>query len=315
MIQSDWRWLLVLGLAPMLLGCTKSPKPAASSNEKATKPTASQPVLGTFRVTDESPDHAKTLLTRGTLEKELRSQLFRPDRFVAEQKNGKEGCKADFVVFYGVVRNDQIVKDTTTGEVRMSLQGELHCPHADRIESYRMENQARHRLTGTGKDEANRTLLTMVQTQTALIAMGLYGQATMRHASDNTIVQVLTREKTTGILMEAAIEAGERKLVKAIPALIRLTSHREETVVLRAAAALGLLKVRRPEVLTALARLTRGNDLERHLVAVNALGDIGGPQAIRYLDNLASSHPNSNLRQVARAAQKRALETDNESAK
>ncbi len=101
--------------------------------------------------------------------------------------------------------------------------------------------------------------------------------------------------------MEAAIEAGERGLVKAIPQLVMLTKHSSAVVRLRAAAALGLLKTATPEVIRALAGLTEGAKNEQVAVAVAALSDIGGPKAIRYLSNIAVSHPDEVVRTLARA--------------
>ena len=59
----------------------------------------------------------------------------------------------------------------------------------------------------------------------------------------------------------------------------------------------------------ALAAMTEGPDAERHLIAVHALGDLGGRRALRYLETLAVGHPDAALRDVARDAAKRARET------
>ena len=106
--------------------------------------------------------------------------------------------------------------------------------------------------------------------------------------------------------MEAAIEAGERKLSKAVPDLIRLTRHHRSVVAMRAAAALGLIGSQQPEVLKALVAMVAGNDLERHVVAINALADVGGPRAVKYLQTLADGHPEASIRTLARHAKERA---------
>ena len=69
---------------------------------------------------------------------------------------------------------------------------------------------------------------------------------------------------------------------------------------------MGLLGDRRPEVIGALAAMTRGSKPEPLLMAVNALGDIGGKEAARYLEAISQSHPLKPVREAARASLGRA---------
>ena len=54
--------------------------------------------------------------------------------------------------------------------------------------------------------------------------------------------------------------------------------------------------------------MTEGPNTKRHFTAVQALGDIGGPNASRYLQSLAVGHPIASMRKLAREANARALD-------
>ena len=84
------------------------------------------------------------------------------------------------------------------------------------------------------------------------------------------------------------------------------TQEDDETVVLRAASSLGRLSDGDEASVRALAKLTSGSDHERHLVAIGALGDVGGTLALRYLDTLTEGHPEEGIRHAARQAAARA---------
>ena len=83
---------------------------------------------------------------------------------------------------------------------------------------------------------------------------------------------------------------------------MKLTADGRDLVAIRAGAALGLLRSRDEDVIRALAHMTNGPNEEKHLVAINALGDIGGDSAVRYLRSIAEGHPNPALRDIARRA-------------
>ena len=132
-----------------------------------------------------------------------------------------------------------------------------------------------------------------------------YGQVVMRHASDDHVLEVLKTSQHEGLLIEAASESGERRLLAAVDPLVARTRDPRDHVRLRAGAALGLLGDDRSQVIQALAAMTRGSDPEPLLMAIHALGDIGGAEAARYLESIADSHPLAPVREAARGSLER----------
>lgn len=128
----------------------------------------------------------------------------------------------------------------------------------------------------------------------------LAGQRATVDRTDLEIIALLSSSSLPGVLGQAAVEAGQRQLLETAPTLRNLTSSGSNRVVLKAAAALGLLRDRQPETVAALVRLTEGSDPVRHRVAIHALADIGSQEALRYVANLAQSHPSAELREIAR---------------
>lgn len=120
------------------------------------------------------------------------------------------------------------------------------------------------------------------------------------HADDATLIATITGSKGAE-RAEAAVEAGERRLTAAVPALIEaLQADGPDDVALveQVAATLGRLGDERG--VRPLARLTSRNDPDVLRAAVYALGDIGTPLARRYLTEIAESHAHGTVRTLAR---------------
>jgi hypothetical protein len=247
-----------------------------------------------------------------TADMALREALKAKGNFAAAATSDTTACAAEFQVVYGLVLNGEVVSDAPVGQARVLLDGQIYCPKPvgvpslEQIETFRaslndqMDFGERHEIGG------KEALVTLLARSSKRMAAALYGQVIVRHASDHEIVDTLATTEHIGLLMEAASESGERKLAHAIGYLIKLTSHEESSVALRAGAALGLIAKGSEEILTSLARMTEGGDTERHLVAIHALGDIGGERAARYLDSMAIGHPLEPMRIAARGAAARA---------
>ena len=213
--------------------------------------------------------------------------------------------------------NGALSKVADAGEARVILEGEVHCPVADKglgeIETFRMHLKRQRPFGLEDKQGGKTSLEALIRTISETFAQAVIEQMKTRHASNEELLAVFDASDNVGALMEAASEAGERRLVEALKPLIRLTAHADAVVSLRAGSALGMLGIEDVEALRALATMTEGPDPEHHLIAIHALGDIGGPRALRYLDTLAIGHPDPAMRDAARLTSLRAkdqLEAD-----
>lgn len=117
------------------------------------------------------------------------------------------------------------------------------------------------------------------------------------HAPDGELVRMIG-EAAPPAQAQAALEAGDRHLREAIPALLAALDSEDTSVVIKAAAALGTLRAE--EAVRPLARLTASNDPEILRAVIYALGDIGDSVAKRYLQEMAESHIYSTVRKQAR---------------
>jgi hypothetical protein len=93
----------------------------------------------------------------------------------------------------------------------------------------------------------------------------------------------------TDVLLTAIDEAGNRRLLPALPKVLALLEARDPEVVLRAAGALARLGD--PSAIRPLARLAYSTAPEVPHVALRAIADIGGAEARRTLDLLAGQVP------------------------
>ena len=301
-----WRALVIMGLWGFSSCPGGSPEPVAAPEvalheESNFDGQVAAPLLGLLVIVDLSPEDSRPVDLSDAVESTFRKSLG--TLMDPADPEDPKACKGEVQVDYGLFVNDQAIDTSAkSGNARMVVIGLLHCPRQGRIESFKTEFSDQlyygpgHR--GDGASSLNELLARLSE----LTAEGLYGQLQMRHASDAAVSEALKSAQSVGLLMEAASEAGERKLLAASEDLARHTRNPSDAVALRAGAALGLLGDSRPVILRALAAMTVGPDFDKHIVAINALGDIGGFQARRYLETIAVGHPEEALRHLAREA-------------
>jgi len=306
--------VVVVSLMVTVLGCgSKSAPPATAEtvdNASAT-PIVREPLrISELQVADMVPDDLRVPGFQPIAERAVKDAFIDPARtFARADPDDAGGCKASVQIGYALMLNGRPVADAEAGEARAVVEGELFCPdpkNPKEIEQFRLTVDDERAFGSTAGGTSKGRLEEAVKQVAHDAADGLFGQARTRHQPDDTILANLSAsasgpEVHTGILAESASESGERHLVAAVPDLIRLTAHPNTRVAVRAGAALGLLKVSTPEVLRALVRMTEGPIAQRHIVAIHALADLGTPEARRYLDNLATGHPELSIRELARA--------------
>jgi len=312
----------LLILAAIALGaCPASPEPGDTldaSPGPAPVPSgrhAPPPALGELRLGDMTPDDLRPPGIPELGPVLVREAFFGAGAFARAPEGAPTACRGQVMLGYGLIANGQPVKGGEAGEARAVIEAEVHCPltdperaSEDRVDTFRVtiaEARAWGAISGGTSSER---LEEAVGAAARQAAEALNGQIRMRHASDADILEALHADTHGGVLAESASEAGERRLTAALPDLVRLTTHPDGLVAVRAGAALGLLGDGREEVVRALAKMTDGPSEERHLVAIHALGDLGTDEALRYLDTLAVGHPDAPLREAARRAIKEARE-------
>lgn len=268
------------------------------------------PRLSKVMVSNVTPPEERPEEPSLALDGRLRDMLQRPEVFASASSDDPMACGARVRIVYALVKNGEIVREARAGTARMRMEGVVKCPRPSdpsEVETFRVQFRREQSFGDEDEPSASEALEELADRLARRTADTLYGQVVVRHASDEEILEVLEHSQRLGLLMEAASEAGERELTRAIPHLARLThEHLDDAVALRAGAALGLIGEPLPLALKALAAMTRGTDTERHRVAINALGDLGGPKAARYLDTLAIGHPEASMRELARKALERA---------
>ena len=288
------RWVALLGVG---LTCCQPP-------QTDDKTPSNKPTLRAVIVNDLTPARHRPVDLEAFADETIRGALFQPERFTSTRLSNVSGCAAEVGVYYGFIVNGQLEKTAEQGQAKLILEGELHCPvSADSvgdIETFRIHLKRQQAFGADPDVHGEQTLRSMLGTLSETFADAVIAQMATRKSSDDEIVNALSESHNVGVLMEGASEAGERRLTEALPSLIRLTAHPDSVVSLRAGSALGMLAVKDPDALKALAAMTEGPDPERHLIAIHALGDIGGTRALRYLDTLAIGHPDPAMRDAAR---------------
>jgi hypothetical protein len=164
-----------------------------------------------------------------------------------------------------------------------------------KVEVYEEEERITAPFRGE-KDALRQVLLAELAEVTGKVRARLAARIKAHHATDAELVRALTSGRPVE-RSQAAVEAGERRLEAAIPALIEALEADDAMLVIRAAGALGSLgddRATRP-----LAGLTASNDDDVLSAAVYALGDIGTPLARRYLQEMAESHAYATVRDKA----------------
>ena len=299
-------------VAAAATSCSRAPEEhgAAAHAPAAATPELPWPRARRVLVADLTPEDKRPLDLSLAADTAVRKAILGPEVFAPAAPEDDGACDVSVELMYALLSNGEVDPTATQGTARIAMEADLVCPEGGApdgaVETFRAAFDQDLPFGGSHEITGEAALRAILDALARRAAGALYGQVAMRHARDDELLASLRDSQHTGILMEAAAEVGERKLRGAVEHLIRLTAHDEPVVVLRAGAALGLLGDARPEALAALARMTEGSDPERHLIAINALGDIGGPEAARYLQTLAVGHPSAPMREAARMAADRA---------
>jgi len=313
-----YRWVIAIATLGLLVGCTKqAPESTATGSGDAAAAASAKPVepasdltLIELKAIDGTPPDSRPEGFTVKVDALLQRAAYAKGGFTKGKADAKDGCGLTANLIYVLTANRKAVQKTDVGEARAGLLGELHCERGDKVISFRADVEHLESFDVTKGSTGKAALERVVDRVADTLIQQLAGQVMMRGADDALVLKTLASDDHVGKLMEAALEAGERKLATAQKDLIKHTAHPHPTVSMRSAAALGMLKARDDDVVRALVAMTRGPDLEKHLVAVNTLGDIGTKLALRYLGSIADGHPEEAIRMIAREALERSEKTE-----
>lgn len=150
------------------------------------------------------------------------------------------------------------------------------------LERYDTEAFIGEALKDAGSADA--ALKALVMEVSAEVAEALVLQARVRHTDAESLVKMLTPKGSRAQLEPVIREVRRRKVKTATAALIPLLKHEERDIVNLSAGALGDVGTRQA-VPALIDSGTRAAPVDR-LPVLYALGQLGGPQAVVYLETL-----------------------------
>jgi hypothetical protein len=122
-------------------------------------------------------------------------------------------------------------------------------------------------------------------------------RVTISRGSEDVVLAGLDA-RDAGVQAYAIEQVGERGLASATPRLVKLLANEDAELRLRAIGALGLLRA--PVATAPLAKLAGGNEHPREIAAaINALADIGTPEARRYLESVRDTSLFDDVKRLA----------------
>jgi len=288
------------------LGACRDPAPGtpdASADARGDTVDLSQPLrLGDVSVRGAPTTHGADA---ATVDRRARDTLLGQPEFVPTERPGLGPFTLDgtWRVSLGDPRDGS---GQVIGTVYVKLT--LHQPRATGPlqAAYTTEAFVGEALAGTRpqEEETSALLLGVVEE----CALNLTKQVRVDRADDGALLELLGRKDDPELLGFAITAARARRLKRAAPTLVALLGHEQRDVVNQAAAALGDLGDEKA-VSALIDAGSRVDPLDR-LPVLYALGEIGGPQAILYLQTLAGSDVDLRVANAAQQALERARSKD-----
>ena len=145
-----------------------------------------------------------------------------------------------------------------------------------------------------------KALASLVQSVAAEVARDLCAQLRVKHGTDDWLVSSLREDSDPGLLKLAIPAVRRRKLTAAAEALIALLKHEDRDIVNIAASALG--DVGTASAVPALIECGTRTQAQNRLPVLYALGKLGGPQALIYLETLSKGADDPMVKEAAARA-------------
>lgn len=184
------------------------------------------------------------------------------------------------------------------GAVFLELDVSLHDAQGKRLERFSTEAFVGEALPD-GEDP-DKALAQLVQRVGDEVAGSLARQIRARYATDEALLDHLTRLDDKALLEPSILEVRRRRVRDATDKLVALLKHPERDIVNIAASTLG--DVGDQTAVPALIDSGSRVGVEDRLPVLYALGKLGGPQAILYLETLSKEADEPTLARAASQA-------------
>lgn len=268
--------------AALLAGCPQEASPPGgvdAGSVSAPSPAPGAPVqVGAVRLRGGGAAAA-------AVQRRVEVTLLGQPGFAAPGAAGAWGAAEVSGAWSGAWRDPRDGSGQVLGTARVELRLKMPTPRPSGVAAeYRAEALVGEALPDVSRPEAGvEALVLRVVEETTL---SLVKQVRVDRADDGALVRLLGEGDVE--TLEFAVDAARsRRLKAASPALVRLLGHADRAVVNRAAAALGVVGDR-SAVGPLIEAGSRVEALDR-LPVIFALGEIGGPEAIAYLEALQGS--------------------------
>lgn len=274
------RLIAVTTLASLTLAC---PRKRGADIESAV-------AIAELAVRDAT-DASERVATRAELASQVRKYLKKTGQF--SETKGKHQEAYDLRVELGLRRGEG------GGAVLVSAEGR------PKLGVVRLSATVVERLGSedTTRQRRRARLLTALERAIAEIAF----QARVAVAPPPQVAQTLRAERDPRRLAAAVEIAAMRRIREAVPPLLALLEDKRTEISDRAIGALVEIGDRR--AVKPLTRLAKARDTARLAKVIDAVGTLGGPEAISYLEFVAVGHEDADIRNLAREALERIRRT------
>ncbi len=284
--------LVLWGCKPEMMstgGGTEDRDPKPTSTDFAKEPLVPFRLLSVNFTNAEGPPSPRSPSLEQT-KTQFEEALLQEPEFVRAKSKGRKGAssasvKASFRADYEDAKDGS---GQILGAVFLEVFIQTRNAKGKRLERYSTSAFVGEALEGKDSDAA---LVALVSTVSKEVAQNLSKQIRAEFADDKTLLGFLDSDKDVAMLVPALQQIRTRKLRRAAPKVQELLQHPERDVVNVAASALGNIGDRKsvPALITCGSRV----EAQDRLPVLYALGEIGGPEAILYLETLVKNinHP------------------------
>jgi len=291
------RWVgrVLVGVALVAAGCSKGAPPGG-----APAPTFEPVAVAGVRVSDlTSPDDRPEGYALPDVAAWATDELSRATSLRLAKPPAGAAPTLSMALLYGVIAPDRqpsrapLAGAVLTAGVQVNLA--LAVPGEPPL-TFQAERIAEQALTEADAAGFAATLSRLLEGLSRAAVRQLDRKLALHHGDGAALIAALDGDDEA-LVEYAATLLGERGHAQAGPRLIALLKSTGQGVRMRAIGALGQLKA--VDALAPLADLAGGSTNPREIAAaVQALADIGGPDARRYLEGLRASTPFDGVRQV-----------------